>query len=86
VKDIQVWVKSKVRGTVHKDLYRFMTTLVAMVSVVTMVTTDIPVIIVIKLTNAPIGTFASIVKNVQWLVWVCQHVRSASLCGHFISC
>jgi len=86
VNEIQVWLKSKVRGTVHKDLHRFITTLVAIVSVVTIVTTDFPVIIVIKLKNAPIVTFASIVKNVQWLPWVCQYVRSASFCGHFVSC
>lgn len=85
VNEIQVWLKSKVRGTVHKDLYTFMTALVAIVSVVTIVSPDFPIIIVIKLTNVPIVTFASIVKNVQWLLWVCQHTRSASLCGHFVS-
>jgi hypothetical protein len=63
-----------------------MTTLVDIVSVVMIVTTAFPVIIVIKLTNVPIVIFASIVKNVQWLLWVCQHARSASFCGHFISC
>lgn len=68
VNEIQVWLKSKVRGTVHKDLYTFMTTLVAIVSVVTIVTPDFRIIIVIRLTNVPIVTFASIVKNVQWLL------------------
>jgi len=84
--EIQVWLKSKVRGTVHKELHTFLTTLVAIVPVVTTVTTDFPVIIVIKLTYVPIVTFASIVNNVQQLVWVCQHARSVSLCGHFVSC
>lgn len=83
---IQVWLKSKVTGNVHKDLYTFTTKMVAIVSVVTSVTIDFLVIIVIKLTNVPIVTFASIVKNMQWLLWVCQHARSASLCGHFVSC
>jgi len=62
VKEIQVQLKSKVRETVHKDLHTFMTKMVAIVSVVTTVTTDFLVIIVIKLTNVPIITFASIVK------------------------
>jgi hypothetical protein len=80
--EIQVWLKSKVMGTVHKDLHTFMTTLVSIVSVVTIVTTDFLVIIFIKLTNVPGVTFASIVKNVQWLLGVCQHAKSVSLCRH----
>ena len=86
VNAIQVWLKSKLRGTVHKDLHTFKTTLVAIVSVVIIVTIDFPVIIFIKLTNVPSVTFASIVKNVQWLLWVCQHAKSVSLCRHFLSC
>lgn len=58
--EIQVWLKSKVRGTIRNDLHTFMTTLI---TTLTTVTTDFPVIIVIKLTNVPIVTFASIVKK-----------------------
>ena len=61
---IQVWLKSTVRGNVHKDLHTFMTTLVpnvivvdsvtkvtgiSKVAVVTNVTTDFLVIIFTKL-------------------------------------
>lgn len=84
--EIQVWLNSKVIGTLHKDLHTLMTTLVSIVSVVTIVTSDFLVIIFIKLTNVPSVTFASIVKNVQWLLRVCQHAKSVPLCRHFLSC
>jgi hypothetical protein len=50
VNEIKVWLKSKIRGTVHRGLHISMTTLVAIVSLVTIVITDLPVI---KLTMFP---------------------------------
>jgi hypothetical protein len=65
-------------------------TMVASVTKVTEVISDFMVTMVIfgtSITNVPVDTIATMITKVthcHWLLWVHEHTRSDSCCGHFL--